>query len=131
MPQFHYLDSSAILRLVVGEPESSALRRHLRPITDTASSRLAWAEVPRAVRRSEPAALPRVQPVLDRMVAITVTPDVIARAAGLDPVELRTLDAIHLVSAASLGPDLAMIVTYDARMAAAAAARALPVVSPR
>jgi len=65
------------------------------------------------------------------MVAITVTPDVIARAAGLDPVELRTLDAIHLVSAASLGPDLAMIVTYDARMAAAAAARALPVVSPR
>jgi hypothetical protein len=131
VPRFHYLDSSAIVKLVLHEPESAALRRHLRLIADTASSGLAWAEVPRAVRRSEPAALQRVQPVLDRLLAIAVTPDVIAQAARLDPPEVRTADAIHVVSAASLGPDLAWLVTYDARMAAAATAKGLPVVSPR
>jgi predicted nucleic acid-binding protein len=128
---FQYLDSSAIVKLVLHERESPALRRHLRLTADTASSGLAWAEVPRAVRRSEPAALRRVQPVLDRLLAIAVTPDVIALAAGLDPSEVRTLDAIHVVSAASLGSDLESLVTYDARVAAAAAARGLPVVSPR
>jgi len=65
------------------------------------------------------------------MLAVAVTAEIVAHAAGLDPVELRTLDAIHLVSAASLGSELALIVTYDAPMAAAAAARGLPVVSPR
>jgi len=131
VPQFHYLDSSAIVKLVLQEPESAALRRHLRRTVDTATSGLAWAEVPRAVRRSEPSALRLVQPVLDRMLGVAVTAEIVAHAAGLDPVELRTLDAIHLVSAASLGSELALIVTYDAPMAAAAAARGLPVVSPR
>jgi predicted nucleic acid-binding protein len=131
VPQFQYLDASAIVKLVLHEPESTALRRHLRRTADAASSGLAWAEVPRAVRRSEPTALQRVQPVLDRLLAVAVTPDIIAQAARLDPSELRTLDAIHVVSAASLGSDLASLVTYDARMAAAAVARGLSVVSPR
>jgi predicted nucleic acid-binding protein len=53
-------------------------------------------------------------------------------AAGmLDPPGLRTLDALHLASAASLGPELAGLVTYDERMAEAAATAGISVISPR
>jgi len=38
----------------------------------------------------------------------------------LAPVELRSLDAIHLATAQQLGTDLTAVVTYDERMAAAA-----------
>jgi uncharacterized protein len=36
------------------------------------------------------------------------------------PIDLRSLDAIHLVTAGRIGRDLGEIVTYDQRMALAA-----------
>ena len=51
-------------------------------------------------------------------------------ASGLVPVELRTLDAIHLASAMSLGGDLAVVLTYDARMQRAASEHKLSVLAP-
>ncbi len=52
-------------------------------------------------------------------------------AAGLlTPSELRLLDAIHLASAEQLGSDLRGIVTYDERLATAAAGRGLRVIQP-
>jgi predicted nucleic acid-binding protein len=45
-----YLDSSAIVKLVVRERESTALRRFLRSYRDRISCSLAGTEVPRAVR---------------------------------------------------------------------------------
>jgi hypothetical protein len=62
---------------------------------------------------------------------VEVTTDLVGSAAGIDPVELRTIDAVHIASAAKLVPDLIAVVTYDKRMSAAAAATGLPVVSPR
>ena len=47
-----------------------------------------------------------------------------------DPAELRTLDALHTASAALLGAELDALVTYDERMAVAATAVGIPVVSP-
>ena len=41
-------------------------------------------------------------------------------AGALAPVELRSLDAIHLATAQQIGNDLAAVVTYDERMAVAA-----------
>jgi predicted nucleic acid-binding protein len=52
------------------------------------------------------------------------------QAAALTPASIRSLDAIHLASALELGPELAAFVTYDARLAEAAAAAGLPVVAP-
>ena len=46
------------------------------------------------------------------------------------PRELRTLDAIHL-AAALTAPDLRAMVTYDSRLAEAAATAGIAVVSPR
>jgi predicted nucleic acid-binding protein len=53
------------------------------------------------------------------------------RAAELDPVSMRSLDAIHLAAALGVGDELAAVVTYDARMSEAAQALGLPVVAPR
>jgi uncharacterized protein len=46
------------------------------------------------------------------------------------PVELPSLNAIHLATAQQLGADLAWIVTYDDRMAAAAKQLGLTVTRP-
>src|SRR5207245_11763863 len=52
------------------------------------------------------------------------------RAAELDPTEIRSLDSIHLAAAASLGDDLAAVVSYDDRLLAAAASLGLPTAMP-
>jgi predicted nucleic acid-binding protein len=86
-------DSSALVKLVVSEPESAALREFLKGHAARLSSGLAEVEVPRALR-------------------------------------LRSLDAIHLATALSLGQDLAGIVTYDQRLAEAAIGADLEVWAP-
>jgi predicted nucleic acid-binding protein len=125
-----YLDSSALVKLVVRESESAALRRFLRRHPVHASSALATTEVLRAVRRADPAALPAVHEALGRVVILELTDDVLRDAGLLDPPELRTLDAIHLAAARTLGGDLTAVVTYDERMAAAAALLGLTVAVP-
>ena len=52
------------------------------------------------------------------------------RASLLEPVTLRSLDALHLSTALELGDDLDSVVTYDARMTEAAASIGLQVVAP-
>jgi predicted nucleic acid-binding protein len=47
-----YLDSSALVKLVVTEPESSALMEFLLRQSDRVSSAVVLAEVPRALRRA-------------------------------------------------------------------------------
>jgi predicted nucleic acid-binding protein len=125
-----YLDSSALVKTVVREPESTALRRFLRTAAVHASSALATAEVLRAVRGADPAAMTRAQDALNRVVILELTSEVLFDAGLLDPPELRTLDAIHLAAAKALGGDLAAVVTYDDRMAAAAVRLGLPVETP-
>lgn len=51
-------------------------------------------------------------------------------AAAVDPATLRSLDAIHLATALSLGAELDAFVTYDARLADAARAAGITVVAP-
>ena len=62
---------------------------------------------------------------------IRLDDELLERAAELEPPTVRSLDAIHLAAALSLGSDLAALVTYDERMTSAAQAIGLPVVSPR
>jgi hypothetical protein len=52
-------------------------------------------------------------------------------AATLDARVLRSLDAIHLAAAQRVAADLEILVTYDARMAEAAAALEFVVQAPR
>ena len=59
-----YLDSSALVKLVIAEPESQALRRYLRSEPQRASCALARVEVLRAVRSHGAKALARARQVL-------------------------------------------------------------------
>lgn len=125
-----YLDSSAIVKLAVREPESDALRRYLRRRRPYVSSALARTEVARAVLALGPAAQQRARAVLARVELVRVSDQILTEAGALAPAELRALDAIHLATAAALGPLLARLITYDDRMATAAHAMGFTVVAP-
>jgi predicted nucleic acid-binding protein len=126
-----YLDSSAIVKLVVAEPESAALRRYLRRRRPLVSSALARAEVCRALLPLGEPAVRRGHEVLARLELIRVSDRILAAAGSLLPAELRTVDAVHLATAQQLGGDLARIVTYDERLRAASTATGCPVATPR
>jgi predicted nucleic acid-binding protein len=126
-----YLDSSALVKLVVREPESAALFRFLESHRDRVSSAIARVEVLRAVRRlPRPAAyFERATQVLDRIALVPVDDEVLSNAAGLDPATLRSLDAIHLGTALTL-PLLDAFVAYDGPLLAAAVQLGCEAVSP-
>jgi predicted nucleic acid-binding protein len=115
-----YLDSSAIVKLAVREPESLALRRYLRRRQPQVSSALAPPEVMRAQLPAGDEAQARGRSVLQRLDLVRVNDRILQAAGVLLPRELRSLDAIHLATAAELGAELDALVTYDDRMAAAA-----------
>jgi predicted nucleic acid-binding protein len=125
-----YLDSSAIVKLAVREPESSALHAHLRRRRPLVSSGLARTEVLRALLPLGPTAIARGHDVLGRIDLIRINDQVLNTAAEMLPPELRSLDAIHLATAQQLGTDLRHVVTYDDRLAQAARALGLKVANP-
>lgn len=125
-----YVDSSAIVKLAVTEPESRALRHHLRRRQPLVTSSLARTEVARALLPLGPQAVARGEEVLARLELLRVNDRVLTTAGGLPPAELRSLDAIHLASAMQLGASLRAVVTYDSRMADAARAIGWSVTSP-
>ena len=128
-----YLDSSALVKLIVLEPETAALRASLQEWPDRVSSVLARVEVLRALARARVPAADRRQAdeVLARVGLVRLDDTILGVAAALRPIELRSLDAVHLATALSLGGDLAALVAYDARLQAAARAADLRVLSPR
>lgn len=131
MPATAYIDSSALLKLAVREPETSALETYLAQCDGVITSRLAVVECLRAARRVPRArVLQAVEHVLEVVYLVEITPAILESAAMAEPSLLRTLDAIHLATALSIGdPDLEVIV-YDERLAEAARARGLQVVQP-
>ena len=125
-----YVDSSAIVKLVTSEPESAALRRYLQRRRPLVASALARTEVARALLPVGPAALARGEEVLRRFEIVRVSDRVLRAAGALLLRELRSLDSIHLATAELLGTDLSRVCTYDERMASAASALGMNVVSP-
>jgi hypothetical protein len=126
-----YVDSSAIVKLAVAEPESRALRRHLARRQPLVSSALARTEVARALMPSGDGAVARGEDVLRRIQLLRVNDRVLREAGRMEPADLRSLDAIHLASAQLIGSSIRQIVTYDERMAAAAEASGWTVAAPR
>ncbi len=65
------------------------------------------------------------------LLELELTPEIRRAAAVLRPTTVRSLDAIHVATAASLGADLAGLLTYDMRMQRAGSELGLAVVAPR
>ncbi|MBA3249437.1 MAG: type II toxin-antitoxin system VapC family toxin [Geodermatophilaceae bacterium] len=127
-----YLDSSAIVKLIQAEAESPALRRYLRRHRDDqrVSSLLARTEVVRAVRPRGSRAVPVARQQLARLFLLPLDRQLLDRAGEVEVRGLRSLDAIHVISAQTLGAELRALVTYDVRMQAAADELGLPTVAP-
>ena len=126
-----YLDSSAIVELVVPEPESQALRRYLTTRDERIASGLARVEVVRALRRAQgdERTLQRAERIRERVALLAVDEPVLRSAADLEPGGLRSLDAVHLATALSL-EGLEALVTYDLRLLDATAEAGLAVAMP-
>ncbi|MFQ5966710.1 MAG: type II toxin-antitoxin system VapC family toxin [Acidimicrobiia bacterium] len=111
-----YLDSSAIVKLVVREPDSKALRQYLRRRRPVVASALAHAEVTRAVLHLGTDAVKRARDVLGHIDLIRISNRVLTSAGIFEPADLRTLDAIHLATASLLGDSLTRFVSYNDRL---------------
>jgi uncharacterized protein len=127
-----YLDSSALVKLALAEPEYTALARYLTEQADSAlvSSTVHRTEVLRAVWRAAPGALPRAQRIIRRISLVSMSHDILDNAATLPPVGIGTTAAIHLASALAIKRDLKAFVCYDRHLIDAAAEAGLPVISP-
>lgn len=128
-----YVDTSALLKRVVVEPESEALRSEIARLAAAGellvSSALTWVEVERALRR---AAVPDLGALTDAALSgideFPLRPAVLDRARAIGPATLRTLDAIHLASAVGIRTD--QMITYDDRLAEAARGEGIAVLAP-
>jgi predicted nucleic acid-binding protein len=130
-----YMDSSALIKRVIEEKESDELVEfldtHYQQADLLASSSLAWVEVSRAVLARAKSSARAGQLIEDAMSGVderSMTAEVVSVARRIEPLVLRSLDAIHLATAVLIDADL--VVTYDDRLADACRRNALTVAAP-
>jgi predicted nucleic acid-binding protein len=102
----------------------------LRGEPERVSCGLARTEVLRAVRPAGPAAIAAARRLLQRIDLIRLDDALLDAAGMIEPVGLRSLDAVHLAAAQLVAPALRAIVTYDRRMVEAAGALGFAVAAP-
>jgi uncharacterized protein len=127
-----YLDTSAAAKLVHPEAESAALAAFLAERISAAlvSSALLYPELERAVTRHRPELATRAVALTQRVMTVPLANDIVVTAATIGTPLLRTLDALHLATAATIASELDAFVTYDKRLADAATGIGLAVVAP-
>jgi hypothetical protein len=131
-----YADASAVVKLILDEPESEALRVFIAD-AELLSCELLLTEVPRAIRRAaaDDPGMPldllvaRAGQVIDSIALATVDRGLLLAAGALAEPAIRALDAIHVAAAVGLEP-LEAFVSYDERQAAAARLAGLTTASP-
>ncbi len=124
-----YADSSALVKLIIEEDESEALRRAIEEAgVGLLTSQIAEIEVARAVKVANPDQLGECERLLASCTRVRVSESIVRRATMLASAHLRTLDAIHLATA--LRADVATMLVYDERLGTAAGAAGLTVLRP-
>src|SRR5262245_60022953 len=119
-----------MVTMVVGRRHADDLREYLGgyPSSRTYTSTIVLVATVRTCHSI--GAFPRLlTDLLHQHQEVKLTDEVRDAAARL-PGRLRSLDAIHVVSAALLGSELEALVTFDKRMAEAAHGAGLPVAMP-
>ena len=124
-----YADSSSLVKLIIEEDESEALRRAIEEAgVGLLTSQIAEIEVARAVKIANPDQMGECERLLASCTRVRVSESIIRRATALSSAQLRTLDAIHLATA--LRADVATMLVYDERLGTAAGAAGLTVLRP-
>jgi len=125
-----YFDSSALMKLLVTEEHSDAVETLATGGIMWLTSDLAQTELIRAITRRQPSSVEDARYVLHNLIIMALDRDLYDLAGRLQPARLRSLDAIHVAAALSLGADLTAMVTYDKQLAEAATLNGLQVLSP-
>jgi predicted nucleic acid-binding protein len=132
-----YVDTSALLKLLIREAESTAIEAELLQWPNLATSVITEVELPRAVaraRKERPEAATDGSLILQGVIAsaaiVELSDDIVTAARDVEPIHVGALDAIHIASALSLGSELAGVATYDHRMADALTRAHVKVIAP-
>lgn len=138
-----YLDTGALVKLYVPEPDSPRVKQRVDASEMAATSRVAYAEARAAFarKRRERAVTPRDYRTMvqdfdddwDSFFVVDVSPTLIKRAGQLaETFALRGYDAVHLASAVIVseeGDQAVMFACFDDKLARAARRQGLTVLS--
>lgn len=125
-----YVDTSAIARMLLDEPDKPAIERRLEDFEERVASRLLRVELRRVGTRE--GVLDRADDLLKDISLVAVDEEILASAETLTPSTVTTLDAIHLATAVRLSKagELDALMTYDKRLADGAREHGITVLSP-
>ena len=125
-----YVDTSAVGRVLLGEPDAPAVLRDLAGFDQHVASRLLRIELRRLALRED--ALEAADRLLDGVALIPLDDAIVAASETVPPTTVATLDAIHLATALRLATAgvLDTVMTYDRRLADGAAHHGLQVLAP-
>jgi uncharacterized protein len=133
MPTTVYVDTSAIAKLFIADPETAELQGWLGSLSELrlVSSALLPVELLRLLRLVNSASVPLAEGFLTNdMDIVEITPPILDDATTMPPQRLRTLDAIHLATALDLGGSVSVLLSYDKLLLEAARAVGLAVACP-
>lgn len=124
-----YIDSSAILKLLISEKESIALAAFLdAPVMTSVISRV---EVIRSLNRISPEKIAEGQAALSRFEMTPVSSPILMLAENFPvSITLKSLDAIHVATVIFLNKSVKGVITYDKQMIKTAKELGIKVVSP-
>lgn len=125
-----YVDTSALGRVLLGEPDKASILDVLADYGQHVASRLLRVELKRLALRV--GLLGPADQLLAGVALLPVDEATLEAAETIGPPTVATLDAIHLITAIRLAErDLIdAIITYDARLAEGARTHGLAVVAP-
>ena len=125
-----YIDTSALARVMLGEPDTPAITAALANFEQHFSSRLLAIELRRvALRETIPAV---ADALLGGVALVPLDEAILVQAETVMPATVATLDALHLATALHLTNAglVTTLLTYDERLAAGARAHGLPSLGP-
>lgn len=125
-----YVDTSALGRVLLGEPDAPAILRDLGAFDQRVASRLLRVELRRLALRE--GRLHDADQLLAGLALLPVDEELLASAETVPPTTVATADAIHLATALRLSSagHLDAVMTYDARLADGARQHGLVVLAP-
>ena len=125
----YYLDSSAILKLIIKEAESDSLRKFIN--TKVITSALSRVEVIRTLSLNDESLIIAGQMVLEKFELMPLSRPILTIAENFSSqITLRSLDALQVASVIFLSPMVKSLITYDKNMIKNAKALGISVVSP-
>lgn len=125
-----YVDTSALARVLLDEPDRQAIQRDLAKFAQRVASRLLRVELRRVGMRRE--LLDRANTLVADVSLMPIDNWVLDVTETLTPSTVGTLDAIHLATAIRLSKETGLdaLMTYDKQLAAGAQEHGIAVLSP-